>query len=239
MAFRSELEAAQHRAEAAEAETQRLKLELSSQTARMERVEEIEGQLETARAKLREQGPRAQTTALVSGAVLGALIALGGTFALGRTDHAADEAHSRDADRAHEESLRRANVDTENARLELTLMTEDRDDARAALRAESRDVRALLLAIGDAPSADVAAQYPVRLGRVIHVNGSTPLRVGALCDVVASESEGCAGVIRCGDVTVHSFGCSGRTPTELAYDSGAIVVSDPEWRVTLVTTLVR
>jgi hypothetical protein len=235
MAFRSELEAAQHRAEAAESETHRLKLELTSQAARIDRVAEIEGQLEVARAKLREQGPKNQTVAVLVGGLLGMAIAGGGMYFMARRGDAAARATAAEGEERHERELIRANAERDDARLELGIITAERDDAHSSLDDTSREMRTVLLALGDAETPEDGPTHPVRLGRVVEVHGAPPVRSRTFCDVMAPASTECAGTIRCNDVPLHSFGCRGRATTEMRAEGFRIRVSHPDWWVAIDT----
>lgn len=242
MAFRSELEAAQHRAEAAENDVHRLRLELTSQAARIDRVAEIEGQLEAARAKLREQGPKSQTVAVLVGGLLGMAIAGGGMYFVVQRGDAGDRATATEGDERHDRELLSANAERDDARLALSMLGEERDELEETLARSSRETRAVVLAFSAAPTAAVALSHPIDLGPVSGTRGDSPVPRGVRCDIVVPEDTACAGTIRCGGVALHSFGCRGRRTTEIGIDGHELTVSESSsderaWSLTIDTRL--
>lgn len=235
MAFRSELESARERADAAEAESRRLAAELDAQRARLERVAEVEAQLEAARAAARERARDGRKLAsgwlpaLILGGAIGG--ALAGAFRSAQLDAAgaALEASRAELAMAAREGLRR----TEEARRETALEREAtfaaRDRAEAA-REESRAVLVRMLnpdTASDAPLNSFAA-----LGAVVRVDGPAPAAPGAVCRVVAlPEGDACVGRIECG-VASHAFGCADPGPSRLELDGHVLRIDhDLRWTI--------
>lgn len=234
VAFRSELESARERADVAEAESRRLRAELEAQRERIERVTEVEAQLEAARAsaRARARDGRGVASGWLPALILGGAIGggLAGLYWGARLEAAEAE---REASRvelasAVREGFRR----TEEARSE-TARERDAVHAErhraAAAREEDRAVLVRMLnRDGPAPDLNLTAE----LGTVLRTEGPAPAAQGTVCRVVALPAgDACVGRIECG-AAHHAFGCAepGTSHLELDYDTLRIV-HDLRWRV--------
>lgn len=223
MAFRSELDSARERADAAETEVKRLSGELEGQRARMERVEEIEGQLQTARAKLRQGADRPAVRAGLW-VVLG--IALGGGFAYWQGRMALDEERELSAAASarwrNDVAVAERTGEADRARAgELARTLEDEEAYFGRSRA---DLRELLLAFAGAPSPYDGRARWIELGRVVRTRGDVSVRVGDECTLVVESAGSCAADVRCGGTTVHSLGCETEPATTLSGDGTRLVI---------------
>ena len=248
MAFRSELDAMRERAEGAELETRRLEGVLDEQAKRMERVAEIESQLEAARAKIRSTtgSPGAWARGSIAPMVLGAVVGGGMMYLLGVSRlAAAREASELDATRRAAEH-RALETELESTRSDRDAARAERDDMTLATRRDLDDLRVVLVALSGAagmadrldpaspPPSDGRAVRPLAFGRVSHVEGAAPVAQGTPCEVRAFErSDECVGQIVCDGNVLHSFGCAVAPATRLR-GHGASVSVDSEvlgWRV--------
>lgn len=237
MAFRSELESARDRADAAEAEVKRLEAEIASQRARMERIQEVESQLEAARAaaRVRSDDPKSVVPVLLTGLLLGVLGTVGARSLLHAGDEAeaerAADACAREREAAAREARDRLAAAEDVARAASDTLELERD-AREAERAELGGV--LLGLAADARGVPA----PLHFGTVLGAMGPAPAGVGARCDLVASSEGPCLGALVCSGNVVHRFGCELPEPTHLRAHDGTVRVGGPlDWELTISTVV--
>lgn len=218
MAFRSELESARDRAEAAEAEVKRLEHELASQRARIERVAEVESQLEAARAAARVRGDVPLGTWLLRMAIPLVVGAGGvGLYAQSQLARSAEEAAAQDA--LHERE--RANLEGEvhRARFEAERAASLREDElRASHRSSERELQRLFPVLVPGGRLEI--------GVVESTDGDAPTSPGVRCHVESHSDEACWASVVCGATIVHRVGCASTVET-------ALLVIEPTDRLTV------
>jgi hypothetical protein len=235
MAFRSELESARERADSAEAESRRLAAELEAQRARIDRVAEVEAQLEAARASARERSrdgalrPSSWLPALILGGAIGA--ALSGFFFGSQLETAAAalEASRAELASAVREGFRRTEEARHETARERDAVHAERHRAEAA-REEARGVLVRMLNRNGSPGAE--RSLTTEIGSVLRTEGPAPAVSGTVCRVVAlPEGDACIGRIECGGAT-HAFGCADPGSSTLELDHDLIrIVDSLRWRV--------
>lgn len=217
MAFRSELESARDRAEAAEAEVKRLEHELASQRERIERVAEVESQLEAARAAARVRGevPLAMFLRMALPLAVGA----GGVglYAQSELTRLAEEAAAQEA--LHERERASLEEDVHRARFEAERAASLREDElRASHRSSERELQRLLPVLVPGGRLEI--------GVVESTDGDAPTSPGVRCHVESHSGEACWASVVCGATIVHRVGCASAVET-------ALLVIEPTDRLTV------
>lgn len=246
MAFRSELDAAQERADAAEAQAKRLQHELDAQSGRMARVAEVEAELESARARLRTARPEGWSKSLALWAGVAALVGAGAAFVHGQGAVAREREICASAELGRGREIRIAAAESETVRAELLARATECEDSRRITEDERADLRSYLASLATPSAPELPPMAPsvaapmFAIGQVTHVEGNAPVAVGAFCGMsVASDAEGCSGVIVCDGVTVHRTGCDAASSTRMNHEGFAMDIVDREagWRVDIAQSL--
>jgi hypothetical protein len=237
MAFRSELDSARDRADAAEAEVKRLEAELASNRERMDRIQEVESQLEAARAaaRTRRDEPTKTLPVLVAGLLVGLVASFGvvtfyGGAAGTEARHALEECERNleTTERDAEDRLAAAGESARQAELSL-------DDERHARDLEHRELGAIFAALATDGSGH---PMPLHFGTVRVATGPTPVAMGARCNLEGSNEGGCLGALECGGVVVHRFGCVIAGTTSFDAHNGMIRVRGPlDWQLSISTLM--
>lgn len=246
MAFRSELDAAQERADAAEAEAKRLQHELEAQSGRMARIAEVEAELESARARLRTARPEGWSKSLALWAFVGALMGGGAAFVHGQRAVAAEAEICASAELGRGREARSAAAEAEMVRAELLTRATECEDSRRITEDERAELRRYLALVGTPSAPELPSMAPsvpepmFAFGQVTYVEGNAPVAVGAICGMsVASDEDGCSGVIVCGGIILHRTGCEARSSTRMHREGLAMDIVDHEagWRVDIAHSL--
>lgn len=230
MAFRDEIDALRQRAETAEKE-------LASQTDRIGRVAEIEGQLEDARRQIREAklDPKAMIGRGVPWLLLGLFVGSGLVYvwSSARLTALRTEMDVEGARAAGE----RADVDeradvSDRAR---ALAERERDDAVTGRIRATQDLVTLLRLIeresGTAAPPGAVVETPVgRVGYSTHPG----FALGTPCVVEHPPTiPGCAAALRCG-ATLTGLGCADGAAAEITFDLRFATIRSHEGDVAIV-----
>lgn len=243
MAFRSPLVAATERADAAEAEVRRLTDELAAQSARIARVDEVEAELASARARLRTEKPESSFLK-TSGLWLAVVFSVGAglAYAYQETRITAERAVSAATELGHARERQAATAEAEAERSELTASLSMCEEQRRAEVDEHDALRRYfdeLSASRTRTGTTLGAAPSLEVGAVDRVSGAAPVGVGTSCWMTFGAEPGCSGEIRCGGRVVHRLGCAGGSSTEMHHRGLGMEISNARagWTVWIEQSL--
>lgn len=224
MAFRSDLEGARARADAAEATLAEHELRIAHAKRTTQQLKQLVRTVGTSATSgdRRRTAIAAATGALTAGLLVTAFFwwhdadvrrALDAT----QVKFADAESRARVAERDAADT-RFAERDAADARL--AELVRDADDARRDLATSGdtvtrlhRETLLMLSTLPTAGDADHGAVLPITLPPVGWIEGNAPVGLGTPCSLVHSTHRTCAADVRCGDVVVHRYGCLVEPPT--------------------------